>query len=78
VALQQEANRDLVLERLQKEAFQTVTMDFDGSVQSTRRHAEGTAVGYNKELLRCFVWIIARLLLVLPAGASRLVGRRPF
>ena len=29
-------------------------------------------------LLRCFVWIIARLLLVLPAGASRLVGRRPF
>ena len=49
VALQQEANRDLVLERLQEEAFQTVTMDFDGSVQSTKRHAEGTAVGYNKE-----------------------------
>ena len=32
---------------LQKEAFQTVTMDFDGSVQSTKRHAEGTAVGLN-------------------------------
>jgi hypothetical protein len=49
VALQQDANRGLVLERLEKEAFQTVTMDFDGSVQSTKRHAEGTAVGYNKE-----------------------------
>jgi hypothetical protein len=24
-------------------------VDFDGSVQSTRRHAEGTAVGYNKK-----------------------------
>ena len=24
-----------------------VTLDFDGSVQSTKRHAEGTAVGYN-------------------------------
>ena len=60
VALQQEANRELVLERLEEEAFQTVTMDFDGSVQSTKRHAEGTAVGYNKEnkapavTIRCF------------------------
>jgi hypothetical protein len=26
-----------------------ITLDFDGSVQSTRRHAEGTAVGYNKK-----------------------------
>jgi hypothetical protein len=26
-----------------------VTSDFDGSVQSTKRHAEGTAVGFNKE-----------------------------
>jgi hypothetical protein len=25
-----------------------ITLDFDGSMQSTRRHAEGTAVGYNK------------------------------
>jgi hypothetical protein len=39
----------LVLERLEKEALQTVTLDFDGSVQSTKRHAEGTAVGFNKE-----------------------------
>jgi hypothetical protein len=25
-----------------------LTLDFDGSVQSTKGHAEGTAVGYNK------------------------------
>jgi hypothetical protein len=30
IVLQQKANRDLVLERLEKEAFQTVTMDFAG------------------------------------------------
>jgi hypothetical protein len=24
-------------------------MDFDGSVQSTKGHAEGTAVGFNKK-----------------------------
>ena len=40
VAAQQAVNRDLVLERLQKEALHTVTSDFDGSVQSTKRHAE--------------------------------------
>jgi hypothetical protein len=39
----------LVLERLEKQALKTVTLDFDGSVQSTKRHAEGTAVGFNKE-----------------------------
>jgi hypothetical protein len=49
VAAQQTVSRDLVLERLQKQAFATVTLDFDGSVQSTKRHAEGTAVGFNKE-----------------------------
>ena len=26
-----------------------LTLDFDGSVQSTKRHAEGTAVGFNKK-----------------------------
>jgi hypothetical protein len=26
-----------------------VTLDFDGSVQSTTRWAEGTAVGFNKK-----------------------------
>ena len=49
VAAQQALSRGLVLERLEKEALHTVTLDFDGSVQSTKRHAEGTAVGFNKE-----------------------------
>lgn len=42
-------NRRLVLKRLAAEALPRVTLDFDGSVQSTRSHAEGTAVGYNKK-----------------------------
>lgn len=41
--------RDCVLERLGKLQLATVTLDFDGSVLSTRRHAEGSAVGYNKK-----------------------------
>jgi hypothetical protein len=49
VAAQQTVSRDLALERLQKQAFRTVSLDFDGSVQSTTRHAEGTAVGFNKQ-----------------------------
>ena len=49
VVAQQALSRGLVLERLEKEALHTVTLDFDGSVQSTKRHAEGTAVGFNKE-----------------------------
>jgi hypothetical protein len=39
--------RDGVQTRLQQEGFARLTADFDGSVQSTRGHAEGTAVGYN-------------------------------
>jgi hypothetical protein len=42
-------NRRLVLTRLVAEALPRVTLDFDGSVQSTRSHAEGTAVGFNKK-----------------------------
>ncbi|HSS64069.1 MAG TPA: IS1380 family transposase [Gammaproteobacteria bacterium] len=42
-------NRGLVLERLQALRLSRVTVDFDGSVQSTSRHAEGTAVGFNKK-----------------------------
>ena len=42
-------NRSLILQRLGAQAFATLTLDFDGSVQSTRRHAEGTAVGFNKQ-----------------------------
>jgi len=41
--------RDPVLDRLLAEAVPRVTLDFDGSVQSTSRHAEGTAVGFNKK-----------------------------
>jgi hypothetical protein len=40
--------RSIVIEGLQREQLPRLTMDFDGSVQSTKGHAEGTAVGYNK------------------------------
>ncbi|MCP4901563.1 MAG: IS1380 family transposase [bacterium] len=40
---------DLVLERIIQEELPRVTIDFDGSVQSTQGHLEGTAVGYNKQ-----------------------------
>jgi len=40
---------DMVLERLRSLALPRVTLDFDGSVQSTKRRAEGTAVGFNKK-----------------------------
>ena len=39
VAAQQAVSRGLVLERLEEEALHTVTSDFDGSVQSTKRYA---------------------------------------
>ena len=42
-------NRELVLEPLKEMALTRVTMDFDGSVLSTGRFAEGTAVGFNKK-----------------------------
>ena len=42
-------NRALVLDRLDAERLARVTLDFDGSVLSTGRHAEGTAVGFNKK-----------------------------
>ena len=38
----------VVIERLVAEQFASVTLDFDGSVLSTGRHAEGSAVGFNK------------------------------
>ena len=41
-------SRELVLDRLESESFRVITMDFDGSVQSSQGHAEGTAVGFNK------------------------------
>lgn len=44
----QEQSRNLVTERLALEKLATVTLDFDGSVISTNRKAEGSAVGFNK------------------------------
>ena len=41
-------SRELVLDRLEAEDLGVVTIDFDGSVQSSKGHAEGTAVGFNK------------------------------
>jgi hypothetical protein len=45
----QARSRDIVLERAANEGFATVTLDFDGSVISTRRRAEGAAAGFNKK-----------------------------
>ncbi len=42
-------SRTVVIERMVAERFASVTLDFDGSVLSTGRHAEGTAVGFNKK-----------------------------
>lgn len=41
--------RELLFQRLRQLALPRITLDFDGSVQSTMRHAEGTAVGFNKK-----------------------------
>jgi hypothetical protein len=41
-------SRSLVIEGLVREQLPRLTLDFDGSVQSTKGHAEGTAVGFNK------------------------------
>ena len=40
--------RAMIFDRLRKLSLPRITLDFDGSVQSTGRFAEGTAVGYNK------------------------------
>jgi hypothetical protein len=41
--------RDMVVDRLQRFRPARITLDFDGSVQSTKRRAEGAAVGFNKK-----------------------------
>ncbi len=41
-------SQSIVVEGLQRERLPRLTLDFDGSVQSTNGHAEGTAVGFNK------------------------------
>jgi len=40
---------EMIFQRIAALGLTRLTLDFDGSVQSTRRHAEGTAVGYNKK-----------------------------
>jgi len=40
---------EMIFQRTAALGLARITLDFDGSVQSTRRHAEGTAVGYNKK-----------------------------
>ena len=49
VANLRELLRELLFQRLAQLALPRITLDFDGSVQSTTRHAEGTAVGFNKK-----------------------------
>lgn len=41
--------QDMVLSRIGQEQLARATLDFDGSVMTTTRHAEGTAVGFNKK-----------------------------
>jgi hypothetical protein len=43
------ALRQMVIKRLRELALSRITLDFDGSVQSTSRRAQGTAVGFNKK-----------------------------
>lgn len=38
----------LVIEEIRREGLPRLTLDFDGSVISTKGHAEGTAVGFNR------------------------------
>jgi len=49
IEAQRDLNRTLVLSRLIDEKTVRITLDFDGSVLSTTRHAEGSAVGFNKK-----------------------------
>ena len=44
-----QVNRDLVIGRLVELKPNLITLDFDGTVLSTGRYAEGTAVGFNKK-----------------------------
>ena len=45
----QNESRRPVIERLAHERFSRITLDYDGSVSGTGRHAEGTAVGFNRK-----------------------------
>lgn len=49
IANLRELLRELLFDRVTSLGLPRITLDFDGSVQSTMRHAEGTAVGFNKK-----------------------------
>ena len=42
-------SRSFVVDGLQREQFPRLTLDFDGYVLSTKGHAEGSAIGFNKK-----------------------------
>lgn len=42
-------SQQLVIDRCVEEKLTRITLDFDGSVVSSKRYAEGSAVGYNKK-----------------------------
>jgi len=42
-------SKQIPLDRLLQEQLSRVTLDFDGTVQCTKRKAEGSAIGYNKK-----------------------------
>jgi len=44
----QNLSRSFVIDGLHREQFRRITLDFDGSVLSTRGHAQGSAIGFNK------------------------------
>lgn len=44
----QKLSQTFVIDGLQREQFPRLTLDFDGSVLSTKRHAQGSAIGFNK------------------------------
>ncbi len=70
--------REMLLTRLQALKLARLTMDFDGSVISTGRVAEGTAVGFNKKKkgqrsyypLFCTIAQTAQVLDVLPRAGN--------
>ena len=43
----QKLSRTFVIDGLKREQFPRLTLDFDGSVLSTKGHAEGSAIGFN-------------------------------
>lgn len=45
----QETNLENVISLLKRSGITRVTLDFDGSVLGTNRHAEGTATGFNRK-----------------------------